>query len=596
MGGAMKAIISKGRWAAVAVALVILWTGGQAWATAPASDESALFTNSTEPDALIVLDLSGSMDWNPAGGTNTYGISSCAASTTYCTGTGCSGGFCSSSKTNCSTDCSRLAIAKRAIFDLLDDNDDNVINSSDETSLSVRIGYMRFYNCSADDTSDDYTSGCIQIPGSSSSSRRYIGSAYSRIYCNSNTSCTVSSTGDYSVGGASASGGTPLASSLRKAKIYLDAHKAADSAASCRKKFVILVTDGADTFACSGSGAECDGGRYKGRREFVARAKALADAGYKVFVVGFGAAMPDYLENTLNWAAYYGGTDNPNQSNAGSTSGYTPGTPGACTTATDAVTATCYDSSGSHSTANFKANTNDPGYASLSGYAFLAADADQLATALKTAMNIIRQANYSFSQSSVQSSRSSDENFLYEGSFEPVDGDPFWTGHLKKYTINTDGTVGALSTTWTNGDAGSVLQGTAASSRNIWTYKGGSLLQFSTSNLTATDVGAASDAARDAIVGFIRGETAYNPEQNAGSQVWKLGDVFRSTPITVGTPSSYYDDTRDCNNRFSPTARTIHGPPPTATALSSPGPTTANSTPSRRATAPRLGVSCRRVS
>lgn len=551
MGGAMKAIISKGRWAAVAVALVILWTGGQAWATAPASDESALFTNSTEPDALIVLDLSGSMDWNPAGGNNTYGISSCAASTTYCTGTGCSGGFCSSSKTNCSTACSRLAIAKRAIFDLLDDNDDNVVNSSDETSLSVRIGYMRFYNCSADDTSDDYTSGCIQIPGSSSSSRRYIGSAYSRIYCNSNTSCTVSSTGDYSVGGASASGGTPLASSLRKAKIYLDAHKAADSAASCRKKFVILVTDGADTFACSGSGAECDGGRYKGRREFVARAKALADAGYKVFVVGFGAAMPDYLENTLNWAAYYGGTDNPNQSNAGSTSGYTPGTPGACTTATDAATATCYDDSGSHSTANFKANTNDPGYASLSGYAFLAADADQLATALKTAMNIIRQANYSFSQSSVQSSRSSDENFLYEGSFEPVDGDPFWTGHLKKYTINTDGTVGALSTTWTNGDAGSVLQGTSASSRNILTYKGGSLLQFSTSNLTATDLGAASDAARDAIVGFIRGETAYNPEQNAGSQVWKLGDVFRSTPITVGTPSSYYDDTRDCNNRFS---------------------------------------------
>jgi hypothetical protein len=27
----------------------------------------------------------------------------------------------------------------------------------------------------------------------------------------------------------------------------------------------------------------------------VARAKALADAGYKVFVVGFGAGMPDYL-------------------------------------------------------------------------------------------------------------------------------------------------------------------------------------------------------------------------------------------------------------------------------------------------------------
>ena len=414
---------------------------------------------------------------------------------------------------------------------------------------------------------DDYTSGCAQIPGSSSSSRRYIGSKYSQIYCNSNSSCTVSSTGDYSVGGASATGGTPLASALRKAKIYLDAHKAADSYKDCRKKFVILITDGSDTYACSGGGAECDGGRYKGRREFVARTKALADAGYKVFVVGFGSAMPDYLENTLNWAAYYGGTDNPNQDNAGTTSGFTPGTVGACTAASDAASATCYDSDhpSGVSTANFKANTNDPGYASLSGYAFLAADADALATALKTAMNIIRQANYSFSQSSVQSSRTSDENFLYEGSFEPVDGDPFWLGHLKKYTINTDGTVGALSTTWTDGDAGKVLQGTGASSRKIVTYKGGSLIQFSTPTfstptftwaltpsssdaatyITATNVGAATDTARDDIVGYIRGESSKNIDN------WKLGDVFRSTPITVGTPSSYFEDTRDCNNRFS---------------------------------------------
>ena len=29
-------------------------------------------------------------------------------------------------------------------------------------------------------------------------------------------------------------------------------------------------------------------------------------------MIGFGAGMPDYLEKTLNWMAYYGGTDNPN--------------------------------------------------------------------------------------------------------------------------------------------------------------------------------------------------------------------------------------------------------------------------------------------
>ncbi len=49
----------------------------------------------------------------------------------------------------------------------------------------------------------------------------------------------------------------------------------------------------------------------------MARAKALADAGYKLFVVGFGANMPDIEKNTLNWMAYYGGTDNPLVTNSG---------------------------------------------------------------------------------------------------------------------------------------------------------------------------------------------------------------------------------------------------------------------------------------
>jgi hypothetical protein len=205
----------------------------------------------------------------------------------------------------------------------------------------------------------------------------------------------VGDTGSYSVGGISATGGTPLASALRKANIYFDADKAAD----CRKKFIIVITDGADIYACS-SGAECQSHMYKRRQETVAHAKALADAGYKLFVVGFGAAIPDYLENTLNWMAYFGRTDNPNQINSGSTTGYNPATVTSCATDSNAVTATCYDPS-SNDTANFR-GTNDPGYDPLASYAFLAADADALGTALSTVIGIIRQANYSFSQSSAQ--------------------------------------------------------------------------------------------------------------------------------------------------------------------------------------------------
>ncbi|PKN17115.1 MAG: hypothetical protein CVU71_17625 [Deltaproteobacteria bacterium HGW-Deltaproteobacteria-6] len=542
------------------IALLMLFAG-TGNATAPVSGEEALFVSSTQPDALIVLDLSGSMAYNPAGGSDIWGNSSC------------SGPFHSSSGVGHNVDCSRLAIAKRAIFKILDDTGNGTIDSQDEGSLGIRMGYMRLYDCcrssvcgATDANSEEhrgvysYTTGCNQIPGSSNS-RRYIGSKYSQIYCNSNTSCTVSSTGSYSVGGAAASGGTPAAVALHEAKTYLDVHKAADAAAACRKKFVIFITDGADTYVCGGNGQECQENQYKRRREVVARTKALADAGYKVFVIGFGAAMPDYQERTLNWMAYYGGTDNPNQANTGSVTGFTPDTAGACTVATDVADATCEGSN----QPNFKANTNDPGYAALSGYAFLAADADQVSTSLQAAINIIREATYSFSQASIQSSRTADENFVYEGSFQPINGDPFWFGHLRKYAITTEdvknaagvvispaGSVGAMLL-----DAGTVLQSTSYTSRNIYTCVGCTttspttlasysytLTGFSTS-IVPTYFGLTDDtftSQRDAIVGYIQGNATYNPDN------WKLGDVFRSTPITVGTPSAFFDDFRDTSS------------------------------------------------
>jgi len=76
------------------------------------------------------------------------------------------------------------------------------------------------------------------------------------------------------------------------------------------------------------------------------------------------------------------------------------------------------------------------------------------------------------------------------------------------------------------------------------TYKGGALVSFTTSNITHTDLDVANTTVRDEVIGYFRGDPAYNPEN------WKLGDVFRSTPITVGTPSAFFDDVRDANNAF----------------------------------------------
>ena len=422
-------------------------------------------------------------------------------------------------------DCSRLAIAKRAIFDVLDDNNSNTITSADETSLGIRIGYMRYYDCSGDETDGDYSNGCIKVSWG-------ISSKYSRIFCNSSTSCSPTSASSPSVNSESATGGTPLASALNEARLYLDAHKAADTARDCRQKFAILLSDGADTYACGGSGSEDQTTQYKRRRATVARAKALADAGYRTFVIGFGNPMPHWSRNTLNWAAYHGGTDNPLVINSGDTSAFTP------------ADNFCDDSTTNHHNIDgdgdhYFATTNDPAELSLSGYAFLASNAAELTTALRQAIDMIRESTYSFSLSSISSQRTQDENFLYEASFQPRNRDPYWFGHLRKYAINADGTIG--NELW---DAGSVLQNRSADSRVIKTLVGGNLIDFTTANITKEILGVATDTERDTIVGFFRGSDPPNPD------FWKLGDIFRSNPVTLGTPSAYFSDVRDANGAF----------------------------------------------
>ncbi len=93
---------------------------------------------------------------------------------------------------------------------------------------------------------------------------------------------------------------------------------------------------------------------YRRRMLTVQRAKELYDAGIKVFVVGFGENMSDPLKKTLNWAAKYGGTDNPLEENSGDPNAYDITKYGSACSTTDT-------------------NANPENYP-LSGYAFLATE------------------------------------------------------------------------------------------------------------------------------------------------------------------------------------------------------------------------------
>jgi type IV pilus assembly protein PilY1 len=221
-------------------------------------------------------------------------------------------------------------------------------------------------------------------------------------------------------------------------------------------------------------------------------------------------------KNTLNWAAYYGGTDNPRDTKSPLIDGNHP----------PAITP---DSNPCKSTSD-----NDPGSSSLTGYAFTATDTASLQDALLTAFDAIKNSMYSFSVTSVSSSRTALDNFVYAASFQPK-GDPFWPGFITRSTINSDG---SLTAGW---EGGGILNGN--SSRNISTLLGGLITAFQgTAWGTWKDYfGVDTDTAK-LIIPYIRGDAT--PDN------WKLGDIFHSSPITIGKPNPYFEDPRDTNKRY----------------------------------------------
>ena len=487
------------------------------------SADETLWTVAVTPDALIVFDLSGSMDSNPANSSNVWANDTC-------TGT-----FYSTSGAGHLKRCKKIDIAKYALFTLLNDiNTDglNQITSADMSSLGIRLGLMRFTNCDATSSTKAYTdsSGCIKLSWPITSDAQTTTTPYASLFCNNSTCSTPNTTGDTSINkctvtsptkecmvGFGTSGGTPMGYSLNQAKAYLNAHKDADDSKSCRQKSVIIVTDGADTYTCGGDGSTTG---ISQRRAPVYYAKALATAGYKVYVVGFGDTMSTTDKNVLNWTAYFGGTRNPSATQSGTTSSVSVGT-------------------------NPCSNGTDPGSYALSGYAFMASSPTELSSALRAAITSIMEANYSFSsQASVAAARVQDENYIYEASFEPKNSagaskEPFWTGHLKKYALNSS--TGGLITPplW---DAGAILRDTAATSRNMWTYRGSGLVSFDTSNMKDNDFGAATTTCGTlctSVVGFYRGDSTYNLEN------WKLGDLFHTNPMVVKTPAPFFYDPRE---------------------------------------------------
>jgi Tfp pilus tip-associated adhesin PilY1 len=521
-----------------------------------AADEAVLFLN-VAPNALIVLDLSGSMNWTSYGGTLYSSVkqsdckadtayyptsgsghtNSCSASTDFAStrpvwGAGtCTGPFYTKQATG-RVDCSRVAIAKRAIFNILNEEiilNPNTIDSNDDNKLNIRMGYLRFYGANGEDSNTNWTSGAERLVAG-------FGTSYSALYCGSSSSCIIDSKGASSVNDSSlstpATGGTPLAHSLLKAKAYIENFNSSDPAKTCRQNFVILISDGSDTYGCGGNGQETQTDMYKRRKLSVRNAHKLYNASLasgndsktKIFVIGFGTSLPEEQRNTLNWMALAGNTFDPTTSQSVVSSGLN----------LSAITA---------DSANVctQSSSNDPGDYALSGYAFFAQTPDALVSALRQAINSIKAGTYSFSTTSIATSRVTSGNYLYAASFDLSEGEPFWKGHLRRYKI--DDTTGAVSSS-TSWDAGETLAAMDPGSRIMKTLSGGHVADFDTT-LSYEKFGVTSANDMNAVVGYFRGESLYNKDS------WKLGDIFHSNPVTIASPNAYFVDLNDLNGAYS---------------------------------------------
>ena len=164
----------------------------------------------------------------------------------------------------------------------------------------------------------------------------------------------------------------------------------------------------------------------------------------------------------------------------------------------------------------------------------------ELLAALTSAINQIISSTLTFSTPAITNDLTIGD-YTYQSTFSYAKNKQ-WEGSLKKYQLNSNGTIGSLQ--W---DAGTLLNSKSASSRNLWTtgLSGTGISNFTTTyrselkNLFSSSL-VSSDAQVDNLINFVRGIDTY--DQNADSSTtdsrWKLNDIYHSQISIVGPPSS----------------------------------------------------------
>ncbi|MBI4208798.1 MAG: PQQ-binding-like beta-propeller repeat protein [Deltaproteobacteria bacterium] len=448
-------------------------------------------TNAAVPNVLIIFDTSGSMTFDTTGRTSGSGCwedgdeGGCAT-----------GGDGSADYPGLNPTGNRMYIAKQAISSVL------------ASIPTARYGLMRYYQReSSSKTLDGYwyrNSSGQELDLYYSGDKDPSSSDYN---CSSNnTPQVLVNIGDDTVSSIltwmdgvetyptnkelRGDGATPLAASLKAAGNYFkNTVIPNDGSKVCRSSYVILVTDGLET---------CSGDPCKEAKNL--RTVKVSSETYDVKTYVVGLAIPEQYRSNLNCIAQNGGTGEP----------------------------------------------------------LFADDVTELTEVLTHTLNEIIAGDYNASSPTITTiayesylkNRIADNTLLVTGFSLPN-----WNGSLKAYEIFSETSAYSgefvrndpLTLKW---DAGERLSAKSSSDRTLFTWVNDSRVDFTEANAAALNpyLGIADDTEytqTKKFIRYLRGIDAYDDDLDGNSsedRIWKLGDIYHSTPLVVGPPPYTFDE------------------------------------------------------
>jgi len=180
------------------------------------------------------------------------------------------------------------------------------------------------------------------------------------------------------------------------------------------------------------------------------------------------------------------------------------------------------------------------------GQFYLTGSEDELEQALQAAIRRIIAATFTFATPVLPTTSTTGLSRAYLAAFRSDPTRSFWQGYLKAYQRDSAGMVpvdanGVPLESAKIWDSGTVLSTMPSASRTIYTTINGNQQEFTTANtaIKAKVLGVQGKASANQVIDFIRGVDVFDENGNGNvteDRSWKLGDIFHSTPVLVTPP------------------------------------------------------------